>query len=313
MAFYGGILAPVGVVPKWLRERPAKPSFGGSNPPGASIFSMLPQGLASPPPSSLGLRAARLGFPECNGVPFLPAKGLVIGLGDGDLGINEGAQFGCTVPPVGWKCLPLGSQPLYTRDRLSPEARRQARRGLRHVVTSELEAPTVDDALRLESLRREWTRSHRGPQLDFLARSLPFDEMHERIWVADSGARWEAALAAQPLDDGVWLISDLVRRPDAPNGVAEALFCAAVDALPALTFGFTPLTHHGLSVDEWTAMRGLRMMGALAQPFIFSFDGLIRFRAKLGPVTWQPLYLAASGEAEMRQALWATTRAFLGR
>jgi hypothetical protein len=36
-----GVFGSLGGIPKWLRERSAKPRFGGSNPPAASISFLL--------------------------------------------------------------------------------------------------------------------------------------------------------------------------------------------------------------------------------------------------------------------------------
>src|SRR5262249_27707787 len=95
--------------------------------------------------------------------------------------------------------------------------------------------------------------------------------------------------------------------PDAPNGTTELLFDAAIRSVAAegseyVTLGLAPLAGAVSPV-----LRLVRTCGAS----LYDFDGVRRFKAKLRPHAWHPIYLAShkgrSGSQAALDALSALT------
>jgi phosphatidylglycerol lysyltransferase len=87
---------------------------------------------------------------------------------------------------------------------------------------------------------------------------------------------------------GGWFLEDLVRDPRAPNGTGELLVDAVMRwALAAgstwLTLGLAPLSGQ-VAAPLRAARKGSR--------FLYDFDGLRRYKAKLRPRSWSRIYLA---------------------
>jgi phosphatidylglycerol lysyltransferase len=85
-----------------------------------------------------------------------------------------------------------------------------------------------------------------------------------------------------------WFIEHVVRLPAAPSGTVELLVDAVMrwaseQGSTWLTLGLAPL-----SGDVPLLLRLARKRMA----FLYNFDGLRRFKAKLRPVEWHPIYVS---------------------
>jgi phosphatidylglycerol lysyltransferase len=85
-----------------------------------------------------------------------------------------------------------------------------------------------------------------------------------------------------------WLVEDLIRSPEAPNGTAELLIdtamrAAGTDGSRYLTLGLSPLAG---AVGPW-----LRIARRTGGP-LYDFHGLHAFKAKLRPSSWTPIFLS---------------------
>jgi phosphatidylglycerol lysyltransferase len=85
-----------------------------------------------------------------------------------------------------------------------------------------------------------------------------------------------------------WFIEHMARAPFAPNGTVELLVdtvmrWASEQGCSWLTLGLVPL-----SGDVPPLLRIVRRR----MSFLYNFDGLRHFKAKLRPTTWQPIYLS---------------------
>ena len=142
-----------------------------------------------------------------------------------------------------------------------------------------------------------------------------------RIWVAESDGNpvGYTVLSPVPAREG-WLVEQIVRCADAPNGTAENLVAAAARSVAAdgsrfITLGTAPLSRRG---ERLTARHPLwrRMvmgwLGAHGARF-YNFRGLEHFKAKFHPQAWEPVY-AVAAEARLRPGtLYAVLGAFTGR
>lgn len=148
------------------------------------------------------------------------------------------------------------------------------------------------------------------PPMRFLVQLEPLTLAHERIiYVAErDGAPVAYASAIPVYARQRMFIEDLVRAPDAPNGTAELLVDAVMHAveaagLPEVTLGLAPLAG---DVARW--LRFARWAGGA----LYDFDGLRRFKAKLRPHAWEPVYLCAAPGGSRLVALRDSLRAFAG-
>lgn len=106
-----------------------------------------------------------------------------------------------------------------------------------------------------------------------------------------------------------WLLEDVLRAPDAPNGTAEALFDCAVRTLAAegaemMTMGLAPLAGR----VTWP----LRAARALGRP-LYDFYGLYAFKKRLRPTSWRPVWLLTGEGSSPAICVLDVLRAFAGR
>lgn len=157
----------------------------------------------------------------------------------------------------------------------------------------------------LARLANEWQASKRMAPMAFLVQLEPFVFADERmLFVAEHEGRVVGLVSTVPVPAaGRTFVEDLVRSPAAPNGTPELLVDAAMRAAqtPEVTLGLAPLAGE---VPRW-----LRVARWLGSP-LYDFAGLRRFKAKLKPHAWEPVYLCSEGNRliAMRDAL----RAFAG-
>lgn len=233
-----------------------------------------------------------------------------------------------------WRTLEMGRQPcwdpaagqhiLATKSSLREQLRRARAKGVavRRADPAELGATDHPTRQALERLITRWLTTRPMPPLRFAVEVAPFSFPEERrCFLAHRGPTLVAALIAVPIyQSRGWLLEDALRDPEAPNGTMELLFFAALDELATegsgpVTFGLAPLAE--------TRSRTLRWIARLT-PWLYHFDGLHRFKAKLQPEAWLPVYLglprrergvaavvdlltAFSGGSLLRFA-WATAR-----
>lgn len=178
---------------------------------------------------------------------------------------------------------------LATHRRLREQLRRARAKGVsvRVVDPAEL-APGMPLRADVERLRREWLAARAMEPMAFLVAVEPFHAPERHLYVvAERHGRPVQFLSAVPArHSGGWLFEDMLRGADAPNGTTElvldlALRTIAEDAAWA-TPGLTPLAG-GVS---WI----LQAARIVTRP-LYDFEGLRRFRARLSPSRWIPIWL----------------------
>jgi hypothetical protein len=165
-------------------------------------------------------------------------------------------------------------------------------------------APLRDMA---EALIGEWRDQRRMSPMAFLVDLHPFREREaRRYFVADRGGELVGLLACVPIfARNGWFAEDLIRRPSAPNGTAEALVSAALATFGAegveyLTLGLAALSGEPSPLDR-RAPSGIRpWLPRIFQwsyrhtNFLYSYRGIRAFKEKFRPDRWEPLYLAVT-------------------
>lgn len=178
--------------------------------------------------------------------------------------------------------------------RRSAKLREQLRRArakgvtIRLVAAEEL-APGAPLRAAVMELARAWLSSRRMEPMTFLVAVEPFNEPREHVYLAAEhrGALVQFLSAVPIYARGAWLVEDMLRGGTAPNGTTELLLDRLMREVGArssfVTPGLTPLTG---ALPRW-----LEAARFVLRP-LYDFDGLRRFRARLSPARWEPVWMA---------------------
>ena len=229
---------------------------------------------------------------------------------------------------TGYTVVPIGAQPVWRPGRLAAVFRETAAlryqlNRARHKGLSVVEWP-IDRSAHpgLHRCLEAWLGAKALPALGFMTDPyLLYHMAGRRLWVAECKRMivGYAILSPVPARRG-WLVEQIVRGRQAPNGTAESLVSAAAQTLAAensrfITLGAAPLSRRGprlgrehplwlRAVMAWMRAHGTRF---------YNFRGLERFKAKFRPKRWEPVYAVAT-EARIRPAtLYAVLAAFTTR
>jgi len=171
----------------------------------------------------------------------------------------------------------------------------------------------------LEKCLAEWLRARPMAELHFLVEPDTLGFLEERrVFVAEKEKRPVGFLIASPvpLRRG-WLVEQVIRGRDAPNGTAEMMIDDAVRAMADdggtfVTLGLAPLAQREVRVEN---PRWLRLPFAVARAHgrrFYNFDGLERFKAKFRPHQWEPAYMISRERSFSLGSLVAVAGAFTG-
>jgi phosphatidylglycerol lysyltransferase len=222
---------------------------------------------------------------------------------------------------AGLPAIRIGEQPVWTANRwdevlagassLCYQLRRARHKQVevRRLGSDEL-APGTKLRAEIDELGRHWQRTHRMPPMRFLVQLEPLTFASERmLFLAERGGTAVGLASAVPVyARRRMFIEDLVRAPDAPNGTVELLVDTVMRAVVA--FGLSEVTL-GLAPLAGDVARWLRLARWAGSSF-YDFNGLRRFKAKLRPHAWEPIYLCAAPGGSKILALKDSLRAFAG-
>lgn len=220
---------------------------------------------------------------------------------------------------VRWPALRIGDQPTWSPSdwtgslRASRSLREQLRRArakgvrVRRLRVEEL-SPGGAMRAQLDVLIQRWLASRPMAPMGFLVQVDPFTYPTERRhFVAERDGRVVGFLGIVPIyARGGWFFEDLLRAPDTPNGTVELLVEAGMRAawregVEYVTLGLVPLSGE---VHPW-----LHASRRIARG-LYDFEGLRAFKSKLGPRSWDPIYLAHPPGTSWITALRDTLAAF---
>lgn len=233
--------------------------------------------------------------------------------------VNDGA----------WSRVLLGAQPVWDphhweaavakRSSLRKQFNRARNKGVR---VEEWSAEKAENHPALRRVLSQWLEARRLPPLHFMVEPETLSQLRDRrVFVAEregSEVVGFTVLSPVPGRNG-WLVEQIVRGCNAPNGTAELLVDAAMRAIAAsgssyASLGLSPLSRCAgltqLRSPVWLsfALRSLRLYGAR----FYNFGGLDAFKAKFNPQQWEPIYAIAEGASFPPRALYAIAGAFSG-
>jgi phosphatidylglycerol lysyltransferase len=221
----------------------------------------------------------------------------------------------------------LGAQPIWNPSAWSAQLARNA--GLRaQLHRARNKGVSVELSVRcaasgeLARVQSEWLRSRTLPPMEFLAApsALAGILADRLLFVARRGCEVVAFLVASPVRArNGYLVELLARTSAAPNGTSELLIDRAMRHFAAAGAGFATLGLVALAARAKPALRAnppwLRLLMGLARAHanrFYNFRGLERFRAKLMPQAWEPVYAIANCPRFTPAMLYAAGQAFAG-
>lgn len=167
----------------------------------------------------------------------------------------------------------------------------------------------------------EWLQTRVLPPLHFLVEPDTLTCLdHRRVYVAERADSIVGFLVASPvpLRNG-WLVEQIIRGYNAPNGTAELLLDTVMRDVAAtgstyITLGLSPLSRRAnVAYHPHPAWLQILMawVRAHGQRF-YNFDGLDAFKAKLLPDTWEPVYAIIREHRLSWNMVYAIAGAFSG-
>lgn len=226
----------------------------------------------------------------------------------------------------GWQVAGLGAQPAWDpalwpdivqrRSSLRAQLNRARNKG---VDVREWRAPSEGDVAALRACLAKWLLGRHLPPLHFLVEPDTLGRLDDRrLYVATRDERIVGFLLASPVPARTgWLVEQLIRCDEAPNGTTELLLDHAIRRLDAegaryVTLGLSPLSVHS-SFDSrrmpWWLRTTLRLVRAHGRRF-YDFEGLDRFKQKFDPHWWEEIVALAPGCRFPVRVLWAIAGVF---
>ncbi|MBZ0114511.1 MAG: DUF2156 domain-containing protein [Thermoanaerobaculia bacterium] len=173
----------------------------------------------------------------------------------------------------------------------------------------------------LERCLGEWLATRGLPPMHFLVQPRTLERLFDRlVFVATADARPVGFLIASPVRPrNGWLIEQIVRGTDAPNGTSELLIDAVMRHLISIdaqyvTLGLSPLSRRS-GLKETTARWWIRFLLGWVRAHgrrFYDFEGLDFFKSKLQPESWEPIYAVARDRHLGLRDLYAIAGAFSG-
>ncbi len=222
----------------------------------------------------------------------------------------------------------LGSQPVWhpgnwearvsSKSSLRAQFARARNKGVTvRLWSSDLAAGNLD----LKRCLDEWLETRGLPPMHFLVEPETLERIYDRrVYVAERDGRNIGFIVASPvpLRHG-WLIEQIIRGADAPNGTAELMLDTTVRDLARagseyVTLGLSPLSIRSgipqVPLAAWIRilLAGVRLLGSR----FYNFDGLDSFKSKFLPDRWEPIYAITSERRVSFRALYAIAGAFSG-
>jgi phosphatidylglycerol lysyltransferase len=227
-----------------------------------------------------------------------------------------------------WSRVLLGAQPVWDPREWSSAIRRRAsiraqfnRARNKGVVVSEWQSAAAENHPALRRCLLEWLATRNLPPLHFMVEPETLNDLRDRrVFVAERKGRSIGFTILSPVPARAgWLVEQIVRGRDAPNGTAELLIDAAMRAVAEsgstyATLGLSPLSERAdvtaIHQPFWLrfVLRWVRLHGSR----FYNFQGLEAFKAKFNPHSWEPIFAIGEGGTFSPHDLYAIAGAFSG-
>ncbi len=165
---------------------------------------------------------------------------------------------------------------------------------------------------------REWLADRPMPSMHFLLEPQTLERLWDRhVFVALRHGKPIGFLVATPIPARQgWLVEQIIRGREAPNGTAELLVDAAFQAAAAggleyFTLGLCPLSRMipETVTQPWWLGFIFRQLSTNGRKF-YDFPGLEQFKSKFKPQSWEPIYAIYSQPSVTPNLLMAMAAAF---
>ena len=235
---------------------------------------------------------------------------------------------GCKNPPK-HTIVALGSQPCwdprhwFELTRKHASVRAQFQRALnKGVRIEECNSPLPTQISDLQKVLDRWIKARSMPPMHFLVEPDTLTFLQDRrVFIAKIKGELCGFLIASPVPcrQG-WLVEQIIRDPEAPNGTNELLLDNAMQSFAReesgyVTLGLVPLSIHVPPLDHknppWLSLL-FRWLKAHGRRF-YDFEGLEAFKSKFSPEEWEPIYAISTEARFSPKTLWAIAAAFSHR
>ncbi len=187
------------------------------------------------------------------------------------------------------------------------------------VIISEWPVEKARNNSELHKCLHEWLESKGLPPLHFVIEPETLGRLeNRRVFVATQNEQVQAFLVLSPIPErNGWLTEQFPHRPGAPNGTVELMMDAAIreianEGCEYVTLGLSPLSKRA-KIEPFDNPLWLRLLLTWMRRHgrrFYNFDGLDRFKSKLCPAYWEPVF-AISNEREFSgRTLYAIALAF---
>jgi phosphatidylglycerol lysyltransferase len=138
----------------------------------------------------------------------------------------------------------------------------------------------------------EWAEQKALPSMGFMVTVELFQHSdRRRYFIVECGGEVQGLAVCVPVYGRQgWLVEDMMIRPKAPAGCGEALVDAVMRQL-SIEAGLDA----GDQLGKHAYLMGLLRFCGKTMGWLYNFDGLYRFRNKMKPSAWEPVYLVSSG------------------
>ncbi|HUR96519.1 MAG TPA: DUF2156 domain-containing protein [Pyrinomonadaceae bacterium] len=187
------------------------------------------------------------------------------------------------------------------------------------LVVAEWPLEKAHDSAKLRACLHAWLASKGLPPLHFVIEPETLTRLeNRRVFVAERDGQVEAFLVLSPIPERAgWLTEQFPHRPGAPNGTVESMMDAAFRALAEsnceyITLGLSPLSKRA-KIQPFDNPLWLKFLLAWMRKHgqrFYNFDGLDRFKSKLMPAYWEPVFAISNEPQFSGRTLYAIASAF---
>jgi fatty acid desaturase len=156
----------------------------------------------------------------------------------------------------------------------------------------------------LVALANAWAQSKSLPPMGFMVTLELFQHADRRRYVIaeHKGKLCGLSVCIPVYGRNGWLLEDMLLDPNAPGGVSESLIDFAMRQLALEKAEFVSLGLVALaglknsdSEKKHPYLSLLLRTCSTTMGWLYNFEGLYRFRNKMKPTCWEPVYIVASG------------------